>query len=118
MGAQAAALLSESIQIRTVSPPGDERPLAELLVRRLREAGLSAEVISTPRGDSKPGRAAAWAVLPGRGKRRRSCCCRTSMWCRPTGPTGRSTPSPGGLERGYVVGRGALDAGAWPWSIS
>ena len=30
LGARAAALLSESIQIRTVSPPGDERPLAEL----------------------------------------------------------------------------------------
>src|SRR5262245_47355117 len=69
VGAQAAALLSEAIQIRTVSPPGDERPLAELLVRRLKVAGIAAEVIPTPRGDSKPGRAAAWGVLPGRGKR-------------------------------------------------
>ena len=70
LGTRAAALLAESIRIRTVAPPGDEKPLAELLVGRLRESGLEGEVIETPRGSSQVGRAAAWGLLPGSGGRK------------------------------------------------
>ena len=110
VGAQAAALLSESIQIRTVSPPGDERPLAELLVRHLKVAGVAAEVIPTPRGDSKPGRAAAWAVLPGSGKRT-PIVLLSHLDVVPVDKADWTVdPFAGGVDQGYVVGRGALDA--------
>ena len=110
MGRRAAALLSESIQIRTVSPPGDERPLAELLVGRLQEAGLEAEVIETPRGSSRRGRAAAWGVLPGQGGRA-PIVLLSHLDVVPADPADWSTdPFAGAVEQGHVVGRGALDA--------
>jgi acetylornithine deacetylase/succinyl-diaminopimelate desuccinylase-like protein len=110
LGARAAALLSESIRIRTVSPPGDERPLAELLVRRLEEAGLEAEVIPTPKGVSKTGRAAAWGVLPGRGKRSPIVLLSHLDVVPAERADWTFDPFAGRLEQGYVVGRGALDA--------
>ena len=66
----AAAILSRSIRFRTVNPPGDERPLAEYLVEVLQREGVTARAIETPTGDSKVGRAAVWARLPGSGARR------------------------------------------------
>jgi acetylornithine deacetylase/succinyl-diaminopimelate desuccinylase-like protein len=110
VGSRAAALLSESIQIRTVSPPGDERPLAELLVGRLQEAGLEAEVIETPRGSSRRGRAAAWGVLPGRGGRA-PIVLLSHLDVVPADRADWSIdPFAGGIEQEHVVGRGALDA--------
>jgi acetylornithine deacetylase/succinyl-diaminopimelate desuccinylase-like protein len=96
--------------MRTVSPPGDERPLADFLVSRLNEAGVSAEVIPTPRGDSKPGRAAAWAVLPGRGKRPPIVLLSHLDVVPADRADWTVDPFEGGIEQGYVVGRGALDA--------
>ncbi len=66
---RAADLLSRAIRIRTVNPPGDERPLAALLVDEMRSAGLEALLVETPRGASKVGRAAAWGRLKGTGGR-------------------------------------------------
>jgi len=66
----AARILSRAIQIRTVNPPGDEEPLAELFVDVLAEAGVDARVIDTPDDGSEVGRAAAWARVPGNGSRR------------------------------------------------
>ena len=56
-----AALLSRAVQIPTVNPPGDERPLAELFVDELARAGIETRLIETPAldGESKSGRAAA-----------------------------------------------------------
>jgi acetylornithine deacetylase/succinyl-diaminopimelate desuccinylase-like protein len=110
VGKQAAGLLSEAIQIPTVSPPGDERPLAELLVRRLQEAGLEAEVIETPRGSSRRGRAAAWGVLPGQGGRP-PIVLLSHLDVVPADPADWATePFSGAIQQGQVIGRGALDA--------
>ena len=105
----AAQLLSEAIQINTVNPPGNERPLAELLVdvrpsRRARGPGHR----RPPRRARSAGRAAAWARLPGTGKpTARSCCSRISTSSRAE-PNGWAVDPFGGLVAGgYVVGRGA-----------
>jgi len=110
LGTRAAALLAESIRIRTVSPPGDEKPLAALLVGRLREAGIEADVIETPRGTSQVGRAAAWGLLRGSGGRK-PIVLLSHLDVVPADPSDWSVePFAGVLEQGYVVGRGALDA--------
>jgi acetylornithine deacetylase/succinyl-diaminopimelate desuccinylase-like protein len=110
LGTRAAALLSESIRIRTVAPPGDERPLAELLVGRLRESGLEAEVIETPRGSSQVGRAAAWGLLRGSGGRK-PIVLLSHLDVVPADPADWTVdPFAGVLEQGSVMGRGALDA--------
>jgi acetylornithine deacetylase/succinyl-diaminopimelate desuccinylase-like protein len=110
LGTRAAALLAEAIRMRTVSPPGDERPLAELLVGRLREAGLEAEVIATPSGSSKVGRAAAWGVLPGSG-RGRPLVLLSHLDVVPAEAADWAVDPFGGVqEGGHVIGRGALDA--------
>ena len=110
LGTRAAALLSESIRIRTVSPPGDERPLAELLVGRLRDAGIEANVIETPRGSSQVGRAAAWGMLRG-SRGRKPIVLLSHLDVVPADPADWTVdPFAGVLEQGYVMGRGALDA--------
>jgi len=110
LGARAAALLSESIRIRSVSPPGNEKPLAQLLVSRLRESGLEAEVIETPRGSAPLGRAAAWGVLRGSG-RGKPIVLLSHLDVVPADPADWAVdPFGGEVEQGYVMGRGALDA--------
>ncbi|MDX1650322.1 MAG: M20/M25/M40 family metallo-hydrolase [Myxococcota bacterium] len=112
--ALAARILAEAIRIDTTNPPGDERPLAEYLVEVAREAGLESRVVPTPppRGGSGegPGRAAAWARLPGRGDGRPLVLLShldvvpadAAEWTLP--------PFAGIVAGGHVVGRGALDA--------
>ncbi len=47
-----AELLSRAIQIETVNPPGDEKPLAAFFSKILSKAGIETRVIDTPPGDS------------------------------------------------------------------
>ncbi len=110
LGERAAALLSESVRIRTVSPPGNEKPLAQLLVNRMRESGLEAELIETPRGSAPLGRAAAWGVLRGSG-RGKPIVLLSHLDVVPAEPAEWGTdPFAGEVSQGYVIGRGALDA--------
>ncbi|MBS1105141.1 MAG: peptidase [Deltaproteobacteria bacterium] len=110
LGGAASQLLSQTIQINTVNPPGNERPLAELLVAAARREGLEANVIETPSQGSKRGRAAAWARLPGTGKRP-PVVLLSHLDVVPAEPSGWAVDPFGGLVAGgYVVGRGALDA--------
>ena len=110
VGGAAAQLLSEAIQINTVNPPGNERPLAELLVTVARREGLEARVIETPSQGAERGRAAAWARLPGTGKRP-PLVLLSHLDVVPAEPNGWAVDPFGGLVAGgYVVGRGALDA--------
>ena len=110
LGERAAALLSESIRIRTVSPPGNEKPLAQLLVNRMRESGLEAELIETPRGSAPLGRAAAWGVLRGSG-RGKPIVLLSHLDVVPAERAEWGTdPFAGEVSQGYVTGRGALDA--------
>jgi acetylornithine deacetylase/succinyl-diaminopimelate desuccinylase-like protein len=110
LGGAAASILSEAIRIRTVSPRGNERPLAELLVRILTQAGVEARVIETPSDGSSKGRAAAWARLPGTGKER-PLVLLSHLDVVPAQRDGWVvSPFSGTVAGGYVVGRGALDA--------
>jgi acetylornithine deacetylase/succinyl-diaminopimelate desuccinylase-like protein len=110
LGGAASQLLSQAIQINTVNPPGDERPLAELLVAVARREGLEARVIETPSQGSQRSRAAAWARLPGTGKRP-PVVLLSHLDVVLAEPNGWAVDPFGGLVAGgYVVGRGALDA--------
>jgi len=103
--------LREAIRLPTVNPPGDERPLAELLVDAAEDLGLEARVIETPQGDSKIGRAAAWARLEGTGKRRPIVLlAHLDVVPAEMGGGWAIDPFSGLVAGGYVVGRGALDA--------
>ena len=43
-------LLRELIRVRSVNPPGDEAPVAEILQRYLSDAGLKTEILTSPAG--------------------------------------------------------------------
>jgi acetylornithine deacetylase/succinyl-diaminopimelate desuccinylase-like protein len=106
----AAALLSQAIRFPTVNPPGDELPLAEWLAKVLRSEGVEAKVVETPSGDSKLGRGALWARVPGTGKRR-PVILHSHLDVVPAEPSEWAVgPFEGVTGGGYVVGRGALDA--------
>lgn len=110
LGGAAAVLLSEAIQIRTVSPRGGERPLAELLVETAARSGLEARLVETPSSDTDPGRAAAWARLRGNGAGRPVILLSHLDVVPANGEGWAVDPFAGLVAGGYVVGRGALDA--------
>jgi succinyl-diaminopimelate desuccinylase len=62
--AEALALLSDCIKVRTANPPGDEAPLVDMLFRRFQSAGLPTEVLPLA-----PGRSNLLARLQGTGER-------------------------------------------------
>ncbi len=106
----ATDLLARAIRIPTVNPPGDERPLAELLLGFLRREGLEARLVPTPRGASRPGRAAVWARVRGTGERP-PVVLLSHLDVVPAEPEEWAfDPFSGTVTAGYVVGRGALDA--------
>ncbi len=106
----AAQLLSRAIRFDTRNPPGNELPLAEYLVGFLRAQGIEARSIETPAGSAAEGRAAAWARLPGTG-RRRPVVLLSHLDVVPAAPDEWAVdPYEGLVGGGYVVGRGALDA--------
>lgn len=110
LGSAAAALLSRAIQLDTVNPPGNERPLAELLVKVASRGGLEARLLPTPGEDAGRSRAAAWARLPGSGKRRPVILLSHLDVVPADGEGWAVGPFSGLVAGGYVVGRGALDA--------
>jgi len=109
-GEAAARILARAIRIRTVNPPGDEKPLAELFVDILKDADVDARVIETPDGESRVGRAAAWARVKGNGSRR-PIVLLSHLDTVPADPRDWAiAPFEGASGAGSVVGRGALDA--------
>lgn len=110
LGAAAADLLARAIRIDTTNPPGDERPLAQLFVDVLRQAGVEAKLVETPSAGSSVGRAAAWARVPGKGHAR-PLILLSHLDAVPAEPAEWAVePLAGVVGGGYVVGRGALDA--------
>lgn len=106
----AAAILRKAIRFRTVNPPGDEEPLARWLVKVLRGEGIEAKVVETPDGDSKEGRAAVWARVPGTG-RKRPVVLHSHLDVVPADLEEWAVdPFEGVVGGGWVIGRGALDA--------
>jgi acetylornithine deacetylase/succinyl-diaminopimelate desuccinylase-like protein len=108
--AVAARILSRAIRLRTVNPPGDERPLAEYLASLLRASQIETRVVATPSDGSRAGRAAVWARVPGSG-RGRPVVLLSHLDVVPA-EAGEWTLGPfeGVVGGGHVVGRGALDA--------
>lgn len=106
----AAAILSRAIQFDTRNPPGNERALAQYFVDILRKEGLEALVIETPSTIPGAERGAAWARLPGNGRRDPIVLLShldvvpadEGQWVVP--------PFDGVIVDDTVVGRGALDA--------
>jgi acetylornithine deacetylase/succinyl-diaminopimelate desuccinylase-like protein len=111
IGERGARILARAIRFRTVNPPGDEAPLAGYLASVLEEAGVEARVIATPSGDSKVGRAAVWARLPGAG-RRPPIVLLSHLDVVPASADEAwdADPFAGVRREGEVLGRGALDA--------
>ena len=105
-----AALLSRAIQIETVNPPGDEKPLAEYFVSVLHDAGIESPVIDTPNGDSILGRARAWGVVRGTGDKRPVVLLSHLDVVPADARKWQDAPFGGVVRDGYVIGRGALDA--------
>jgi acetylornithine deacetylase/succinyl-diaminopimelate desuccinylase-like protein len=107
---RSGTLLSRAIQFQTVNPPGDERPLAEYYAALLKKAGIEAAVVATPKGASKPGRAAAWGVVHGSGERR-PLVLLSHLDVVPADATAWERDPFAGIRDGdNVLGRGALDA--------
>jgi acetylornithine deacetylase/succinyl-diaminopimelate desuccinylase-like protein len=107
---RAADILSQAIRFRTVNPPGDEKPLARYLAGILRAERIEARVIRTPRGDSRVGRAALWARVPGGAGR--PIVLLSHLDVVPADPSEGwdADPFAGEIRGGMVLGRGALDA--------
>ena len=106
----AARVLTRAIELKTVNPPGDERPLAEYLVALLRGEGIEARVVATPSEGSEIGRAAAWARVRGTGAKR-PIVLLSHLDVVPAEPAEWTVgPFDGVSAGGHVVGRGALDA--------
>ncbi len=111
IGERAAGILARAIQFRTVNPPGDEAPLAAYLAGLLEAMGVEARVIPTPSGESKLGRAALWARLPGTGERPPIVLLSHLDVVPANAGEGWAADPFAGIRRGGdVVGRGALDA--------
>ena len=107
---QAAQLLSESIRIQTVNPPGDELRLARKLAAVLDLAGIEHGVIETPSPTDTPNRAAVWGRLRGTGDRP-ALVLLSHLDTVPADAAEWSVdPFAGEIWDGFVWGRGALDA--------
>lgn len=110
LGDRAAWLLGEAIRRSSVNPPGDERPVAQLLVDELRRAGLAAQVIDTPSDGSAVGRAAAWGRLLGSGDGAPLILLSHIDVVSADRAAWSTDPFSGERRDGFVHGRGALDA--------
>jgi acetylornithine deacetylase/succinyl-diaminopimelate desuccinylase-like protein len=110
LGAASAELLARAVRLNTVNPPGDEAPLARMLVTVMEKEGLEAKFIPTPSGGSKTGRGAAWGRLRGTGKRPPIVLLSHLDVVPAEGDGWAVDPFSGLVAGGFVVGRGALDA--------
>jgi len=105
LGDETAEVLSDLLRIDTQNPPGGETAAANAIARKLEAERISAEVF-----ESAPGRGNVYARLPGSGAAR-PIILLAHLDVVPADPHGwRLPPFAGSRERGYVHGRGALDA--------
>jgi len=98
------ALLAEYVRLDTSNPPGNERPAAELLARRLRDAGLATELFVTASG-----RASLAARLPAARPGAPVVVLLHHLDVVPSGEGWRESPFSGEIRDGRLHGRGAID---------
>jgi acetylornithine deacetylase/succinyl-diaminopimelate desuccinylase-like protein len=104
LGAEAVGLLSEVLRIDTSNPPGNERPVQELLAARLRDAGFACEFLG-----EDPRRPNLVARLPGEAPGPTLCLLGHADTV-PADPREWSfDPWAGDVVDGFVRGRGAQD---------
>lgn len=103
--AETADLLASLIRVDTTNPPGRETLAAEVIAARLRADGIPAEVI-----ESAPGRGNLHARLAGSGAARPVVLLSHLDVVPATAADWSVAPFGGVRERGYVYGRGAIDA--------
>lgn len=103
--AEAAAWLSELIQIDTVAPPGNEHDAAVFLERILRSEGFTTEIVE--HGDNRSSLIARWSTGP---TEKKPVCLLSHTDVVPSEPERWSRPPlSGAIEDGHVWGRGAID---------
>ena len=102
---QAIEHLQRLIQIKTVNPPGNEKPAVEYLAEVLRKEGVEPEIF-----EPAPGRANLVARLKGRGEKP-PILIDGHLDVVPAEPESawKYPPFSGELAEGYIWGRGALD---------
>src|SRR5690606_29977442 len=102
--AEALGILRDLIRIDTPTPPGNERPAAELCARILAGAGVEPTIV-----ESAPGRASVVARLRGRGEKA-PLLLSAHLDVVPAEPEHWTYPPFEAVEAdGFVWGRGALD---------
>lgn len=100
------SLVQDLVRIPSVNPPGDEKPVAEYLLKLLMDWGFETRRIDEP----DPRRPQILAVLPGSGKRA-PVILNGHMDVVPAGDPSKWTGDPfsGGLRGGRIYGRGSCD---------
>jgi acetylornithine deacetylase/succinyl-diaminopimelate desuccinylase-like protein len=102
---EAAALLSQYIQIDTTNPPGNELAAAKLLREKFLEDGIPATV-----WEPQPGRGIVAARLHGKGHHSKALVLLSHLDVVQANPhEWRVPPFSGQIKDGSVWGRGALD---------
>jgi acetylornithine deacetylase/succinyl-diaminopimelate desuccinylase-like protein len=86
--ADAEEMCAHLLRIDTTNPPGNERPAVDYLAGKLREVGYDVTIL-----ESAPGRANLVTRYRGTAPPRRCSWPRTSMWSRPTRPSGATRRS-------------------------
>ena len=105
LGDETADLLADIVRIDTTNPPGGETAAANAIARKLEADGIHTEVV-----ESAPGRGNLHARLAGRGTGR-PLILLAHLDVVPADTHGwRLPPFSGARERGYIYGRGSLDA--------
>ena len=104
VGREAAALLSQYVQINTTNPPGNELVAARWLAAVLGREGVEAQIF-----EPRPGKANLYARLKGGGSARPLILLSHMDVVLASPEYWKVDPFGGVLKDGYVWGRGALD---------
>ncbi len=100
-----ADLLSELIRVNTSNPPGNTKPLDEVLAARFRPLGFEVNIIPTP----EPGRAVFIARIKGDGTKKPVLLAAHADVVGVERDKWTVDPFAGLVKDGYVYGRGAMD---------
>lgn len=104
-GDSTVALLRDLIRVNTSNPPGNERPLAELLEQRFRARGFDVKIIPTP----DTAKAIIIARLKGDGSKRPVLLAAHADEVDVERDKWSVDPFAGVVKDGHVYGRGAID---------